>query len=66
MAITKEELEELISVDADAEKISSISPDGMGFVTRIPKEIVQEGKISKGMKIRWMVKGNKVNMELIK
>jgi antitoxin component of MazEF toxin-antitoxin module len=62
MPITKEELEELIEPKADIEKISTISSDGKTFVTRIPKEIIEELEIKKGNKIRWLI--DKKNKEL--
>jgi len=55
MPVTKEELLELIEPKADIEKISTISSDGKTFVTRIPKEIIEQIKINKGDKIRWLV-----------
>lgn len=59
MAITKEELDELIEAKALVEKVSTISSDGKTFVTRIPKEVIEELKISKGDKIRWIIDDDK-------
>lgn len=55
MAVTKEELEELIEPKADIEKVSTISSDGKTWITRIPKDIVDELKIVKGNKLRWLL-----------
>lgn len=55
MAITEEELEDLIEPKADIEKVSTISSAGETFSTRIPKDIMDELGISKGDKIRWLV-----------
>ncbi len=56
MTITKEELKELVTPSADIEKISSVSSDGENLLTRIPKDVARELKISKGDKLRWLVK----------
>ena len=53
MAITEEELNELVEPKGDIEKISSISSDGKTFVTRIPKDLVEELGIKKGDKLMW-------------
>ena len=64
MAITKEELKELIEPKADIEKISTISSDGKSFLTRIPKEIVEYLKLRKGKAIRWIVKSKTDELRL--
>jgi hypothetical protein len=53
MAITGEELEELIESKGDIEKKTTISSDGKTFLTRIPKELVDELQIKKGDKFMW-------------
>jgi len=55
MAITEEELMDLIEPKADIEKVSTVSSAGETFSTRIPKDIMEELKINKGDKIRWFV-----------
>jgi len=69
MAITKEDLNELIKEpDADIDKNSSISSDGKNLLTRLPKDIVDDLKIKKGDKIRWLIKSDtkEIKIELIK
>ena len=63
MAITEEELKEIIEYKADIEKITTISSDGKTLVTRIPKEIVDYLKINKGDKIRWVVRERRLYIE---
>ncbi len=66
MAITKEELNELIEPKGDIEKLSSISSDGKTLVTRIPKDIVDELNIKKGEKFQWVLnkKENQISLSL--
>ena len=64
MAITKEELEEIIKPDAKLEKITTISSDGFSLSTRIPVEIIQELDIKKGQKIRWTIEENKLRIKI--
>jgi bifunctional DNA-binding transcriptional regulator/antitoxin component of YhaV-PrlF toxin-antitoxin module len=66
MAITEEELKEMIEPKAKLEKVSTISSDGTTFLTRIPKDIVEELDIKKGDRIRWLVdsKENKIVINL--
>lgn len=52
MAITEDELKELIEPKAKLEKVSTISSDGKTSLTRIPKDIVDELEIKKGNKLR--------------
>ncbi len=42
MAITQEELDDLINPTADIEKVSTISSAGETLSTRIPKDVIQE------------------------
>lgn len=56
MAISEKELDSLIEVKGDIEKVSTISSDGRSFLTRIPKEIAEELKLKKGSKLSWFVK----------
>ncbi len=64
MAITKEELKEMIEPKADIEKVSTISSDGKTSLTRIPKDIVEELDIKKGDKLRWLVDPKEKRIEL--
>jgi len=66
MAITKEDLKEMIEPKADIEKVSTISSDGKTSLTRIPKDIVEELDIKKGDKLRWLVdpKEKKITLKL--
>ena len=67
MAISKEELLEIIEPKNNLVKVSKISSDGKNFVTRIPKEIAEELKMQKGNEFRWTIKENskKIEIELI-
>lgn len=67
MVINEKELKLLLGVDARIEKISTISSDGRNLLTRIPKEIIGSLGITKGDKIRWMIKDDgSLCIELIK
>ncbi len=55
MAITEEDLDELIEPKGDIEKLSSISSDGKTLVTRIPKDIALELGVKKGDKFEWVL-----------
>ena len=66
MGITEKELNELISINVDLEKTSSISSDGKNFLSRIPKEIAEFLELKKGQKIRWYVNTDKkIKLEVI-
>ena len=66
MAITQKELNELVSINVDIEKISSISSDGKNFLMRIPKEVSEFLQLEKGHKIRWYVNTDKkIKLEVI-
>lgn len=56
MPISKEELNKLLEINADIEKVTIISSDGKRLLTRIPQDISDELKIEKGNKFRWLVK----------
>ncbi|MCK4650077.1 hypothetical protein KAT36_02490 [Candidatus Pacearchaeota archaeon] len=64
--VKKEDLDKLLEINADIEKISKISSDGKTLLTRIPKEIIKELKVNKSQKIRWFVdvKTRKINLEI--
>lgn len=64
MPISEDELKELIEVNADLDKLSTISSDGKRLLTRIPKEIVEELEIKKGNKFRWLVKTKDKKIDL--
>lgn len=68
MAITQEELRELIEPKADIEKVSTISSAGETLSTRIPGDIIQELGIKKGDKIIWSLKkgSNEIEIKLEK
>ncbi len=59
MAVTEEEIKELIEPQARVEKVSTISSDGKTTLTRIPKDVVEELSIKKGDKLRWLVDSKK-------
>ena len=64
--VKKEELDKLLEVKGDIEKITTISSDGKNLLTRLPIDIVKELKIKKGNKIRWFVdvKNKKISLNL--
>ncbi len=68
MSIKEDDFKELISVNADIEKISTISSDSKNLLTRIPLEVRDFLEIKKGDKIRWLVKSDskELKIELIK
>lgn len=68
MAISEEELKEMIEVKAEVDRTSSISNDGSNLLTRIPSEVVEVLKLKKGDKIRWLVnpKDSKIKIEIIR
>lgn len=68
MAITQEELDDLINPTADIEKVSTISSAGETLSTRIPKDVIQELGIKKGDKIIWSLKrgSDKIEVKLEK
>ena len=67
MAITKKELEELISFKPHLEKVATLSSDGKNLLLRIPKEIRGLLSLSKGNKIRFSVGENEdIKFEVIR
>ncbi len=56
MVVSEEELNQLLAMNAEIEKVTLISSDGKRLLTRLPKDIVDELKIKKGDKFRWLVK----------
>lgn len=66
MAITEEELRELMGVKADIEKITTLSSDGKNLLTRVPKEIKEHLKLKKGDKLRWLIYRKEIKIEIIK
>lgn len=53
MGISKKELQGLIEVQTNIEKISKLSFDGKNLLTRIPKDIEEFFSLKKGNKIIW-------------
>jgi hypothetical protein len=67
MTITKEDLANLLKIQTDVEKITTISNDGKNLLIRIPKEIRETVRLEKGDKFRWMLsQNNKLMVEVIK
>jgi len=66
MSITEKELRDLIIVDADIEKISSVSSDGKNLLTRIPRQVAEKLDLKKSHKLRWLLNGEKISLEIIK
>ncbi|OGJ21187.1 hypothetical protein A3K73_05035 [Candidatus Pacearchaeota archaeon RBG_13_36_9] len=65
MSITEKELREMLTVEADTEKVSTVSSDGRNLLTRIPVKIRERLKLKKGDRLRWLVKGGEVKLEII-
>jgi bifunctional DNA-binding transcriptional regulator/antitoxin component of YhaV-PrlF toxin-antitoxin module len=67
MAVTQKEIEDLVSLKVDIEKISKISSDGKNFLSRIPKEIAEFLELKKSDKIKWYVNlDKKIKIEVIR
>jgi bifunctional DNA-binding transcriptional regulator/antitoxin component of YhaV-PrlF toxin-antitoxin module len=67
MAITRKELEELISVKPRLEKVATLSSDGKNLLLRVPKEIRELFGFGKGDKVRFVVdEKNEIRFEVIK
>jgi hypothetical protein len=67
MAITENELKNLIALRVDIEKITSISSDGKDLLTRIPKSVCEFLELKKTEKIRWLVDTDKkIKLEIIR
>ena len=66
MAITEEELNDLIEPKGDIEKVSTLSSDGRALLTRVPRDIEQELQMVKGNKLIWTVnkKENKIELSI--
>lgn len=64
--VKKEDLDKLLEINVDIEKVSKISSDGKTLSTRIPNEIIKELKIIKGQRIHWFVdiKNKKINLDI--
>ncbi len=65
MSITEKELRELLTVEADTEKVSTVSSDGRNLLTRIPTKIRESLKLKKGDKLRWLIRGGEVKLEVL-
>jgi len=65
MPITEKELRDLIEIQADMEKVSTVSSDGRNLLTRIPIKIRESLKLRKGDKLRWLIRGKEVKLEII-
>jgi hypothetical protein len=59
MTITQEELQKLIQVKSQIDKITKLSYDGKNLLTRVPKEIKDYIELKKGDRFRWIVDNNK-------
>ncbi len=67
MAITKEELEKLISVEPKIEKVATLSSDGKNLLMRIPKDVRDYFGLRKGTRVRFLVENkNKILLEILK
>ncbi len=66
MSITERELREMLTVEADTEKVSTVSSDGRNLLTRIPVKIRGKLGLKKGDRLRWLVKSGEVKLEIIK
>ncbi|MEM0465853.1 MAG: hypothetical protein QXW97_04115 [Candidatus Pacearchaeota archaeon] len=59
MGITEKELKNILRINSEIEKITTISSDGKNLLTRIPKDVCEYLNLKKGKKIRWFVNDNK-------
>jgi hypothetical protein len=59
MGITKEDLKKIISVNADIEKVSTLSSDGKNLLSRIPRDICDFLNLKKGNRLHWFVNETK-------
>ena len=68
MAISKKEFLDIITPDANIERISTISSDGRNLLSMVPKEIVDFLGLKKGHKLRWYVDVEKrsIQLEIVK
>lgn len=67
MAITKEELEKLILIEPNVEKVSTVSSDGKNLLTRIPKEVKDFVLLKKGDRLRFIVHNrDKISLEVLR
>jgi len=66
MGLTEKELREMLAVEADTEKVSTVSSDGRNLLTRIPVKIREKLGLKKGDRLRWLVKNWEVKLEVIK
>ena len=64
--ITERKLQQLIEPAITFEKSTKISSDGRTFLTRIPKDIIDEMHLKKGQKVRWILdsKTKKIKIEI--
>lgn len=67
MAITPKELNQIISTQADIEKITKVSSDSKNLLTRIPKEISHFFHITKHHSLRWNVdiKNKEITLQVL-
>lgn len=66
MSITEKELREMLAVEAEYEKVSTVSSDGRNLLTRIPTKIREKLALKKGDKIRWLIFRGEVKLEVIR
>lgn len=65
MSISEKELRDILKIQSDLEKLSTVSSDGKNLLTRIPVSIRKQMNIQKGDKIRWLLKDNAITLEVI-
>jgi bifunctional DNA-binding transcriptional regulator/antitoxin component of YhaV-PrlF toxin-antitoxin module len=65
MSITEKDLREILTVEADTEKVSTVSSDGRNLLTRIPVKIRNKLGLKQGDRLRWLVRKGEVKLEVI-
>lgn len=67
MVVTEKEIETLVSLRVDIEKLSKVSSDGKNLLLRIPKEITEYLGLEKTSRLKWYVNlDRKVKLEVVR
>jgi len=67
MVVTEKEIETLVSLRVDIEKLSKVSSDGKNLLFLIPKEITEYLGLEKTSRLKWYVNlDRKVKLEVVR
>jgi bifunctional DNA-binding transcriptional regulator/antitoxin component of YhaV-PrlF toxin-antitoxin module len=66
MTVSRKELLDLLEVNFSFDKLSSVSSDGKNLLIRIPVNIRKKLGLERGDKLRWLLKGEKIGLEVVK